>query len=489
MQVPNEEGTGRLQESILGTPASQTGGISAVVQEIHGGRIILRGGKSLGLEKGCELLLNGNQESTRIRISEDPSLALSTAEVLSPKGAKLEAGNTFVLDHWVIPADSSSSFYLPSDTLSSDELAASTQTIRKVTTGWNWIDDPTLKSPDAVVRFSDGQWEVQRNRTKNSSVVRLGRMPSKEGWTSALADPTPGGVFIDFPPTKEFAEAIRSKADPHSTAVIYTATRAAALYHLTGRLATPDGQLAFQYAWLLSNADHSDEGLTALPIRTDWFTASEPSSAAELLQRTMNITRLRLWLTVAVPGNGTKPFPYRLGLKNQKTGEWKTFGRLVEGEIYDLDLQADAAALHAASQDSLPQWVYVAAIDQKGAMRPIYPRQQINSGENRLPREGLPTEITLRSGIPIGEPFGTDSLILITSRDEEIPLSALQIDPVATRGAPEGSRGARGSLSALLFSMQGASRGLYDQAAQGPSDWSVQRVMFRSIRKSEAKPQ
>jgi hypothetical protein len=181
---------------------------------------------------------------------------------------------------------------------------------------------------------------------------------------------------------------------------------------------------------------------------------------------------------VQVPGGGTDPFPYSLALRNEKTGELKTDGNIVEGEMYDLVLVSTPEKLKEATASALPQWVYVAAIDPTGRMKPIFPRQLINSSANSLPRDGAPAEITLRSGIPVGAPFGTDTLILLTSEDPVDP-AALQIDPVVTRGARDS--GPKGSVTRFLFQMQGASRGLGDDV---PSTWGVRRLTFHSVRKS-----
>jgi len=73
---------------------------------------------------------------------------------------------------------------------------------------------------------------------------------------------------------------------------------------LVGRLLNHETGFDFEYAWVLANTDGRDEGSTPLPIRTDWFAVSDPNSAAQLEQRTLNLTRLRLWLQVSVPGGG-----------------------------------------------------------------------------------------------------------------------------------------------------------------------------------------
>ena len=479
MQMPNLEGKDRRRKSLPGAPASSLAGIGAAVEEVEEGRITLRGGLSLGLQQGCELVRQGDKGGTRIRIASRPTLSKAVAEIVS--GPPPLPGDFFVLDRWTVPPDVATRFFLPAVGLPSrQELQATASAIRSAAAGWRWILDPTQDTPAVVVRYADGSWEIERRENGQVTRTVLGKSPSTAAWTEALARPSEGGLFVDFPPPKEFASAIRSEAEPGADAVQFVEHRTGALYDLVGRLAPqPDGP-GFEYAWVLANTDRRDEGHTPLPIRTDWFVASATGSAAELEQRTLNIARLRLWLQVKVPGGGKYPFPYSLALRNQRTGELKTDGNIVEGEVYDLVLISTPEKLKEATASAMPQWVYVASIDQKGRMKPIFPRQLINSSANNLPRDGAPTEIALRTGIPVGPPFGTDTLILVTSEDPVDP-AALQIDPVSTRG--QGGSGPKGSVSRLLFQMQRASRGLGDDA---PADWDVQRLTFHSVKKSES---
>jgi len=131
-------------------------------------------------------------------------------------------------------------------------------------------------------------------------------------------------------------------------------------------------------------------------------------------------------------------------------------GKIVGGEVYDFVLTSTPERLKEATESSMPQWVYVATINQHGEMNVVFPEHYNNTSANRLPRDSAPAEIVLLQRRRVDEPYGTDTLILLTSQEEVDP-AALQIDPVLTRGS-KGS-GPKGSVTALLFRMQGASRG------------------------------
>jgi Caspase domain len=478
MQMPGLEGTDRRDKSLLGTPASALSGIGTVVQGVDDeGKITLRGGLSLGLQQGCELVLNGNKNGTRIRIISPPTLSRAFAKVVT--GPAPHPGDYFVLDRWTVPQDVATRFYLPSAGLPTiEQLRATAEAIRAAAANWHWIQDPTRDSPAVVVRYDEGEWQIEHREGGRATRTSLGKTPSAAAWKHALAHPA-GDLFVDFPPSREFVAAIKAKMEPGADAVQFVEHRPDALYDLVGRLAASGNGSDFEYAWVLANTDDRDEGRTPLPIRSDWFAAAGSNSPADLAGRTVNIARLRLWLQVKVPGGGKDPFPYTLALRNEKTGQLRTDGQIVEGDVYDLILTSTPEKLKAASADAMPQWVYVAAIDQQGRMRPIFPRQLINTSANQLPRDGAPAEITLRPGIPVGAPYGTDTLLLLTS---ETPLdpAVLQIDAVMTRGASHTAP--KGSVSNLLFQMQHASRGLGDDA---PSDWDVERLTFHSVRKTK----
>lgn len=476
MQVPNLEGKGRLQASLLGTAAPSIAGVSAAVQEVSRDRVTLRGGLSLGLQQGCELVRSGQKNGTRIRITGQPTLAAAVAQIVS--GDAPQVGDLFVLDRWTVPRDVETHFFVPSTGLPSlAGLRATAIAIRSAAANLHWIADPTNEAPDVVVRFASGSWEIERRSNSKVTRTSLGTAPTSAAWSAALANPAPRSIFVDFPPPMELANSLRSGIESETNAVVLVDHPSEAQYHLVGRLTSSD---SFEYAWVLPNADQTDEGQTPLPLRTDWFAVADPDAAAQLDQRALNLARLRLWLEVSVPGGGTNPFPYSLALKNERTGELRTGGTTVEGEVYSLVLHSTPEKLKEATEASTPQWVYVAAIDQKGEMTLRYPQHLANTSANHLPREAGATEIVLSTGLTVSEPYGTDTLILLTS-EEEIDPAALRIDPVQTRG-PRGS-GPKGSVTQLLFRLQGGSRGSSDDAA--PTNWGVQRLTFRSIEKSQ----
>jgi len=86
----------------------------------------------------------------------------------------------------------------------------------------------------------------------------------------------------------------------------------------------------------------------------------------------------------------------------------------------------------------------------------------------------LPAEIPISPTLTIGDPFGVDSYMLLTTA------TALGNPDVLTFDGPGGTRGAAdGPLERLLGGL-GESRGI---RIPTPADWSIQRTFIRSIPK------
>jgi len=162
---------------------------------------------------------------------------------------------------------------------------------------------------------------------------------------------------------------------------------------------------------------------------------------------------------------------------------------LYDGEQFKLFLQLDP---RYKEMTTTRRWVYVFAISQQGQGTLLFPRAGSGNEGNHLPRAEK-DERAMASATPlirlldqpvdmeIGEPWGTDTYILISTK-EAIPNPGIfEFDGVqSTRGAE--ARGPSGSpLQDLLDSCGNSTRGAY--AAKAPSDWSIERITFQSAKK------
>ena len=135
-------------------------------------------------------------------------------------------------------------------------------------------------------------------------------------------------------------------------------------------------------------------------------------------------------------------------------------------------------------------WVYVFAISQEGKGTLLFPQLGSGNEGNHLPRADKDENpaaaatplIKLLDGpfdMEISEPWGTDTYIVISTKEAIPSLNTFAFDGVQST---KGARGASGSpLEDLLNACGDSSRGVI--AAKAPSEWSIERVAFQSAKK------
>ena len=138
------------------------------------------------------------------------------------------------------------------------------------------------------------------------------------------------------------------------------------------------------------------------------------------------------------------------------------------------------------------RWVYVFAISQQGKGTLLFPRLDSGNEGNHLPRAEkdekplAPAVPLLRlldqsSDLEVSEPWGIDTYIVISTK-EAIPNPGIfDFDGVQSIRSAQ-SRGNSGSpLQDLLDACGNSTRGTL--VAKAPSEWSIERITFRSARK------
>jgi hypothetical protein len=271
-------------------------------------------------------------------------------------------------------------------------------------------------------------------------------------------------------------------------------------YRLYGRLMGA----GVQYAWLQADADlgsrETSRGakpkasaaapVTAspLPNRTDWFDGQSENVGAMLTEYAVRIGKVRAWLTLS-GRPGQTAFPYSLVLRKPGLAANVHAPVLYGGEQYKLLLQLDP---NYKATTTARRWVYVFAISQEGKGTLLFPRIDSGNEGNHLPRAEkderpmapaapLLTLLDQPYDMEIGEPWGTDTYILISTK-EAIPNPGIfEFEGVqSSRGAQ--SRGSSGSpLQDLLDDCGNSTRGSI--VAKAPSEWSIERITFQSARK------
>jgi hypothetical protein len=484
----------RLRKPLFGVgsdPASR--GAMVAVQSLRADNLVeLQGGGVAGLEKGCELKEANPATATqpvRLRVEEVKGWSQAAARVIAGDPQKLRPGDLFTLDLWVVPDEPLLRVWLPPSALSTtglQQLAKELDALR-ISDRVRWIEDPTEESPTHELFWTGTAWTLaspaKQGTGRQESI--LGKTLSAKQVLEALSsgNSKKTKLFVRIPPPPELLAALDLGKGKQRSVIAIVASPQEANYLLIGRMQNK----TLEYAWVFPNMLRKEaEEKLPLPIRSDWIAVADPqgvaSAVAQLKDKAEQICKVQFWLALsrrAPQDNGD--FPYTLALKNTKTGKSVTQEQVMEGESYRLVLRANEEALQ---QGITPRYVYVIAIDRRGKITLLFPRESQGSVENRFPAKSSDGGIQKSSEIPIGdefaigEPFGLDTYILLTDVKPIPDPQRLEQEGVSTRGAePEDS------VAQLIFNgLDAMTRG---QQLKTPLRWSSAALSLRSVPKSD----
>jgi hypothetical protein len=480
---------GRTQEPVLAGPAERrhkpligiggsalTGTVKVpVLRADDKGRVTLQGGLALGLAPGCELKKVGKlpaSEQVRLALISVPTLNKSEAKILQGSVARITPGDQFEVDRWASSSSSGLRIWMATHPPSDADFNKFTGTITTVAASCTVVDDPTDATPSCTVAWDGKGWTITAQTGASAS---LGRSPAAKPILDFVAK-NGGSLFVNYPPLAGLRDELaKTIGTPSST--IRAATKIGdAHYLLVGRRTGAD----ISYAWVLPNVSRKDSGSLPLPVRTDWVSAGSAKhdnerTAKRLAEFAQRIEKIRGWLLIDPPPDEGR-FPFKLALKNSRTGEQKASGTVYERENYGLLLRADSSMLQGPVDR---RYVYVFAMDSYGNSTLLFPRAGSGNIENRLPYENASsTPMEIQLGRPalfsVGPPFGLDTYVLLTSEQAIPDPDGLAFEGVRTRGEESSS-----PLASLLMSLGGATRGPQPIT---PADWSLQRMFIRSAK-------
>jgi hypothetical protein len=504
-QTPVLGGQGRGEKDLLGQPAREEP-FSVLVKDVRDDEALLRGGEAIGLYGGSELRRiadsNAAQPVTLVVIK---SLGLSEAAAkISPPGAAVATGDRFEVTKWAAPEEPNLKVYVPP--AAGPEIvsqAAERLAPLRDDPSVHWVDDPTVESPSDILRWSSGRWMLD-HIGKDVKTSDLGASPSAADVKRAL--PEGARFFVLMPPIPSVSAAISLGEGTRYPGIerLRGADSQSADYRLYGRLMGS----GIQYAWLQADADlgsreiplASKRGGTAaaqsktagatpatvssLPNRTDWFDGKAENVGATLTEYAVRIGKVRAWLTLS-GRPGQTAFPYRLALRKAGSDSNVRAGVLYGGDQYKLYLQLDP---RYSARTTTRRWVYVFAIDQKGEGKLLFPTLASGGEGNHLPRADK-DESASAAAVPlirlrdqavdftIAEPWGTDTYILISTKEAIPNLNVFNFAGAQSRGA----KGPSGSpLQDLLDACGDSSRGMIVEKV--PSEWSIERLTFQSAK-------
>ena len=473
----------RRAEPLFGGAAAKSDKVrAAALGTGDDGSISLDIGRVSGLGAGSEftaMVADKSGQKTLLRITSLDGLARSSAQVVSPAGAKVAAGDVFELSKWV-PADNPPLrvWLWPSNLTEEQVLAAAAQVQGS---GAALVTDPAEEQWTHVLNWDGTKWTLQK--AGDSNTVDLGAPLTADAIKKNL--PAGAKLWVNLPPSSELAAKLKPSGS--DSAVQSADNLAAAQYALTG-LVTANGPA---YAWYHkselaagpppANAPPHSPGCSAtsqFPVRTDWVPIASADAidpaGAKLNNYAALLAKVNGWLQLAnSPADASPDEFYSLTLI-PSTG--------------DSPLPADQAArqgdllkMALTSSDRIidRRWVYVLDIDCHGRGSVLYPRDY---SENQFPNDADNGRQFFLPGAPvlrIGPPYGVDTLVMLSTEQPLADPYALNFEGVASRG----TRGVASPLEKLLNQTSGGTRGF---SGEVPTNWSIGLMTVHSIPKTAA---
>ncbi len=473
----------RRQEPLFGgTAAKSSKVLAAALGTGDDGSVSLDIGRASGLGVGSEftsMVTGSTGENVVLRIASLDGLARSTAQIVSPSGAKVAAGDVFELSKWV-PADNPPlRVWLWPSNLSQDQVLAAASQVQA--SGAALVADPAEQQWTHVLSWDGTNWTLQKAGA--ATPVILGAPLTADALKKNL--PADAKLWVNLPPSHELADKLKPSGS--DSAVQNADNLAAALYALTGVL-TANGPA---YAWYHKselaagppspNAPPHSPGCSATsqyPVRTDWVpmgsAAAIDAASTKLNHYSSLLAKVHGWLELAnSPADASTDEFYALALIPSTSSSPLPANQAAR--------QGDQLKMALASSDRIidKRWVYVLDIDCHGQGAVLYPRDY---SENQFPNDADNGRQFFLPGAPIlriGPPYGVDTLILLSTEQPLADPYVLNFEGVASRGA----RGVGSPLEQLLNQTSGGTRGF---SGEVPTNWGIGLTTVHSIPKTDS---
>ena len=481
----------RRAQPLFGGKAADPGKIrTAALQTDDSGSVWLDIGRVSGVGVGSEFTAtspDSKGQTVKLRVTDLQGIARSSANVISPTGAKVAAGEVFELTKWIPAEQAPLRVWLWPFNLSIQQVVAAGETI--ASSEVLLVSDPAEQAWTHVLCWDGSNWTLQQAGAPAPTIL------GPQLTADALKQHLPAGakLWANLPPPKELAAKL-TPGDP-SSAVQTAADLKGADYALTGTL-TADGPA---YAWYhkselaagppASDAHDHSPGCSATsqyPVRSDWVDltglADLENAGLALGKYSSLLAKVHGWLDLAnSPADASTGNYYTLAMVPAAGAASPAAGQPQPGQSGSPVRQDDLFKMALQSTDRVIErrWVYVLDINCQGKGELVYPRDY---AENQFPNESdngrqfvLPGAHTLR----VGPPYGVDTLILLSTAQPLPDPHALDFAGVATRGA----RGLDSPLEKLLANTSSGTRGF---SGEVPTNWGIAVTTMRSVPKEAA---
>ena len=476
----------RRQHPIFGGVAAKSNQLRTTALGTNSdGAVLLDIGQVAGLGVGSEFtaeLPGKDGKPVVLRIKEFNGIARSTADVVSPANATVAPGDIYDLTKWLPDESSVLLVWLWPSNLSEQQILAAAAQVQS--SNASLVTDPAEQQWTHVLSWDGSQWMLQK--AGDVSPVTLGAPLT----TGALQQhlPPDAKLWVNLPPPHEIAQALTPAA---GSAVQLADKLATAHYALAGVLTSQGPAYAWYHMSELAagppspNAPAHSPGCSATsqyPVRSDWVLAGvDLDDASDKLNNyALRLAKVRGWIELANNPTDASMFEYySLALIPSSGGKPLSDTVLADNQLTH---QGDEFKLALTSSDRIrdPRWVYVLDIDCHGNGQLLYPG---NYTGNQFPNKGDEDRQFVLPGVGalhIAEPFGVDTLILLSTEQPLPDPFALNFDGVASRG----TRGATSPLEKLLSQTSGGTRGVVEPA---PTNWGISLFTVHSVPQNMSK--
>ncbi len=463
----------RQQQTLFGIEKGTIPDKSLVaVSGIDRNKVTLQGGFALGLYKENELVkFNGKDTLVKLVIDSVISVNKSTATVIRGNIKDLKPGELVEVTNWVSSKAPLLKVYIAESNMTYDEVVklAAVNNELKASKKVKWINDLEKADPYTTVFYDGSKYRINvdgKNQTPPATITSASILQlSKQDST----------LYFELPPSKDLAAAVKDKISQNKSMVIVN-NISDANYVLFGTV-NEDGKPSYG---LRRAQTSSRDSLESMPMQTKIFPLenkmdlSNKSIADSLYEYAMRLSKIRGWLQLTPPKEGTNSFPYKLELINKETNTAITNQEYKIGDKIAFRLVADAAYVGA---NTPKRYIYLFLIDKNGNMILGYPGAEDGNVGNQFPKldskKELVKDVFLFEG-EVSEPVGTDNYFLLAS-DEQIPNYDAVFNQEGVRGTPKGNN-PLGNL--LNLGNEGGTRGFTKSVA----NWNLIKLPVKSKR-------
>lgn len=443
---------------------------AAAVAADEDGTVTLDAGRLSGIGPGSTFVsLQSARAKMLLEVKALDGMDRSKARIVSPAGTHINEAQIFELDKWIPPPLDPLHVWTWPANLSLGQVTDAKHQIEA--SGIQVVEDPVTDPWSDLLSWDGTNWVLQHAGA--AAAVPLGTSLTAEALRQHL--PQDAKLWANIPPPAELV----AKFTLHNPTSLVQSVNdvAGADYLLAGSIAAGGPAWTWVHRPEFVNGPHEkrDESVSPgcsatsrYPPRADWIQVAGPDAivnAADALNSLASrLAKLNGWLHLPSSPDADADY-YQLALGADARHLLKDDQVLKPDDHPKMFLGSDHNIIK-------PRWVYVLDIDCRGKGTLIYPKRNANF-ENRFPNNALripPIELPKAPEIDVAEPYGLDTILLISTTSRLAEPRRLNFEGVSTRQITGGPPPKLSPLEQLLTGTSSGTRGLMPAL---PTNWSI----------------